>query len=102
MRDVNGDEFAGVDGGSLLIEEQGSFAIGDGAEIFHGTGFEVGNGDQVELFEWVGNTEVGVVVVQSKFCEVDAEGSECDFVGCGAGTDGHSILFTGGALEVAD
>ncbi len=48
----------------LRIEQQVGLAVGDGAEVLHGAGLEVGNGDEVELLERVGNAEVSVVVVQ--------------------------------------
>ena len=82
--------------------QQGGFAIGDGAEVFHGAGLEVGDGDEVELLERVGNAEVGVVVVEHVLGDIEAVGGEGDLVGRGAGADGHAVGFAGGALEVAD
>ena len=82
--------------------QQVGFAIGDGAEVLHGAGLEVGQGDQVELLERVGNAEVGVVVVEHVLGDIDAVGREGDLVGSGADADGHAVLLAGGALEVAD
>ncbi len=42
VRDDDGDLLLGIDRGSFWIDEQRGFAIGDGAEVFHGAGFEVG------------------------------------------------------------
>ena len=100
--DDQGHFFLGVDGGCFGIDEQGGFAIGDGAEVLHCAGLEVGQGDEVELLERVGDAEVGVVVVEHVFGDIEAVGGEGDFVGRGAGADGYAVGFAGGALEVAD
>ncbi len=100
--DDQGDFFLGADGGRFGIDEQVGLAVGDGAEVLHGAGLEVGQGDEVELLERVGNAEVGVVVVEHVLGDIDAVGREGDLVGRGADADGHAVGFAGGALEVAD
>ncbi len=59
-----GDVLLGGDGGGLGVDEEVGLAVGDAAEVLHGAGFEVGEGDHVELGHGVLNAEVGVVVVQ--------------------------------------
>ena len=56
--------FFDTDGRGLWIDEQRRLAIGDGAEVLHCAGFKVGQTDQVELLQRIGNAEVVVVVVQ--------------------------------------
>ena len=48
-----GDALAGSLGRVLLVDEHSSFAIGDQAPVFHGTGGEIGQSDHVELGEAV-------------------------------------------------
>ena len=100
--DDEGDSSLGVDGCCFGIDEQRGFAIGDGAEVFHGAGFEVGQADEVELLERIGNAEVGVVVVKHVLGDIYTVGGESDLVGRGAGADGDAVLLAGGALKVAD
>ncbi len=102
VRDDDGDFCLGVDRGGFGIDEQSGFAIGDGAEVLHGAGFEVGKANEVELLERIGNAEVVVVVVQHILGDIDAVGGEGDLVGRGAGANGDAVLLAGGALEVAD
>ncbi len=102
VRDDQGDFFLCADGCGLGIDQQRGLAVGDGAEVFHCAGFEVGQGDQVELLERIGNAEVGVVVVQHVLGDIDAVRGESNLVGRGADADSHAILFACGALEVAD
>ena len=102
VRDHQGDFCLGIDGCGFGIDEERGFAVGDGAEVLHGAGFEVGQADEVELLERIGNAEVGVVVVEHVLGDIDAVGGEGDLVGSGAGADGYAVLFAGGALEVAD
>ena len=52
------------DGGGLGVDEEVGLAVGDAAEVLHGAGLEVGEGDHVELGHGVLNAEVGVVVVE--------------------------------------
>ena len=89
--DDQGDFFLGVDGGCFGIDQQIGLAIGDGAEVFHGAGLEVGQGDEVELLERVGNAEVVVVVVQHVLGDIEAVGREGDLVGRGADADGYAV-----------
>ncbi len=92
MSDDDGDLLFGADGGGFGIEEQVGFAVGDGAEVLHGAGFEVGQRDQVELLERIGNAEVVVVVVQHVLGNIDAVGRERNLVGRGADADGYAVL----------
>ena len=81
-----------VNGGCLWIDEQIGFAIGDGAEILHGAGLEVGQADEVKLLERIGNAEIVVVVVEHELGDVDAIGRESDLIRRGADADGHAVL----------
>ena len=94
--------FLGIHRRCFGIEEQVGFAVGDGAKVFHGSCLEVGQANQIELLERVGNSEVGVVVVQYIFGNFDAIRSERNLVGRGAYADGDAVLAAAGALEVAD
>ena len=88
-------------GGGFGIDQKVGFAEGDGAEVLHGAGLEVGNADEVEFLERKVNAEVVVVVVQGEFCDVEREGRERNLVGCGANAQVHAVLLAAGALEVA-
>ncbi len=46
------------DGSGLRVEQQVGLAVGDAAEVFHGAGLEVGQGDHVELGHGVLDAEV--------------------------------------------
>ena len=100
--DGQGYLFLRVNGGRFGVDQQRGLTKGDGAEVFHGAGLEVGQGDQVELFERVRNAKVVVVVVQHVFGDIYAVRRERDFVGRGAGAYGHAVGFARGALEIAD
>ena len=99
--DHQGHFFLGANRSGFGIDQQVGFAIGYGAEILHGAGLEVRQGDQVELLERIGNAEVIVVIVEHVFGDIDAVGGERNLVRRGADADGHAILLAGRALEVA-
>ncbi len=101
MRDVERRFRLGVDVRQFWGREQIGFAEGDGAEVLHGAGLEVGNADEVKLLERVVNAEVVVVVVQRKFGDVERKGRERNLVGRGADANVHAVLLAAGALEVA-
>src|ERR1700722_13317759 len=82
------------------IEQEVGFTVGDGAEVLHGAGFEVGNGDQIEFFERIVNAEVIVVIVQNVFGDAKRIRSEGDLVGRGAYANIDVILASAGALKV--
>jgi hypothetical protein len=64
MRDDDGYIFLGIDRGRFGVNQQIGLAVSDGAEVLHRTGLEVGQRDQVQLFERIGNAEVIVVIMQ--------------------------------------
>ena len=102
VRDDGGYVFPGGDGGGFFVEEEVGLAVGDAAEVLHGAGFEVGEGDHVELGHGVLDAEVGVVVVEDEFGGLEGEFGELDLAGGGAGADGDAVGVALGALEVAD
>ncbi len=72
------------------------------AEVLHGAGLEVGDGDEVELGHGVLDAEVCVVVVEEVLGGFDGEFGEVDLVGGAADADGDAVGFAFGAVEVAD
>ena len=95
--------FLRADGGGLLVDQEVGLAVGDAAEVLHGAGLEVGEGDHVELGHGILDAEVGVVIVQDVLrLTSTAKLGELDLVGRGAGADGDAVAAAFGALEVAD
>ncbi len=102
VRDDGGDVLAAAGCALLLVDEQVGFAVGDGAEVLHRAGLEVGDGDQVELLHGVLDAEVGVVIGEEVLGGLQGEGREFDLFRRGADADGHAFALAGGAGEVAD
>src|ERR1700722_7155749 len=101
MCDDQADFLLVGDCSGFRIEQEVGFTVGDGAEVLHGAGFEVGNGDQIKFFERIVNAEVVVVIMQNVFGDAKSVGSERDFVGRGADANVDVVLASACALKVA-
>src|SRR5579884_142528 len=82
--------------GNLRIEQHLAFAIGNGSGVLHRSRFKVGNGDQIELPEWVLDAEVVVVKVHDVLGSFERKLALIFLVGRGAGANGNAV---GGAID---
>ncbi len=87
----------------LGIEEQEDLPEGDGAEVLHGTGGEIGNGEQVELVARIGNAEILLEMGEREHGRIHGEVDQMSLAGHvddanGRGADVHRLA----RLERAD
>src|SRR6202008_4809335 len=94
--------FAFADGRGFIVDEEIGFAIGDGAEVLHGSGLQVRETGEVEIGHRVEDAEVIVVVVQDVFGGGQRECAELLLAGRAANANGNAVALAGDALEVAD
>ena len=78
----------------LLIHQKSGLPEGDGSQVLHGAGGEVGNGQQIELVAWIRTVVVFLIKVQRERTNVAAKGGQLALAGnapnaqgCTAGTD---------------
>ncbi len=64
-----------------VVDEQGGLPEGDGAEVLHGAGREVGDGQQVELVAGIGQAVVVLEVPQRGHRDLLAEGGQRPLAG---------------------